>query len=120
MAGLKDQAAASPLAPAVRRELAKADARDESAIGYRASQSQNYATQTRNLNGRAFYQNGRVWTDSTAQGQTNLKQINIKFNSDAYFALLTRHPSANQWLSLGNNLDLVIDGTLYQIRDGES
>ena len=101
----------------MRRELDKADARDESKLGYRAAQSQNYATQSRNLNGRAFYQNGRVWTDSTAQGQANLRQVNVKFNSDAYFALLKQHPAATQWLSLGNNLDLVIEGTLYQIRD---
>jgi len=117
MAGLKDQSAASPLAPDVRRELAKADARDEAKLGYRAAQSQNYATQNRNLNGRAFYQNGKVWTDSTAQGQANLRQVNVKFNSDAYFALLKQHPAATQWLSLGNNLDLVIDDTFYQIRD---
>ncbi len=120
VAGLKDQSASSAYAPAVRRELAKSDARDESNIGYRASQSRNYATQTRNLNGRAFYQNGSVWTDSTAQSRTDLKQVNVKFNSDAYFALLNQHPTATQWLSLGNNLDLVIEGTLYQIRDGES
>ena len=118
MAGLKDQAAASPPAPAVRRELAKAGARDEATIGYRAAQAQNYATQSRNLNGRAFYQNGKVWTDSTAQGQPNLRQVNIKFNSDAYFTLLNDHPAATQWLSLGNNLDVVIGDTLYQIRDG--
>ena len=120
MAGLKGQSAASPPAPAVRRELAKTGASDGSGNGFRASQSQNYATQTRNLNGRAFYQNGRVWTDSTAQSQAKLPQVNIKFNSDAYFALLKEHAAATQWLSLGNNLDVVIDGTLYQIRDGES
>jgi Ca-activated chloride channel family protein len=120
MAGMKDQSAASPYAPAVRRELAKADARDESTIGYRASQSQNYATQSRNLDGRAFYQNGKVWTDSTAQARPDLRQINIKFNSDAYFALLKEHPAATRWLSLGNNLDIVIKDTLYQIRDGDT
>ena len=120
MAGMKDQSAASAYAPAVRRELAKADARDESHIGYRASQAQNYATQSRNLDGRAFYQNGKVWTDSTAQARPDLKQVNIQFNSEAYFALLNGHPAATRWLSLGNNLDLVIDDTLYQIRDGGS
>lgn len=123
IAGLRDQSAASPFAPSVRRELAKparpAAKPGESGDGYRASQSQNYATQSRNIDGRAFYQNGKVWTDSTAQALPHLKQVNIKFNSDAYFALLNEHPAATRWLSLGNNLDLVIKNTLYQIRDGD-
>jgi Ca-activated chloride channel family protein len=121
MAGLKDQSSASGYAPSVRSELAKADAGGAGGGGgYRAAQSQNYASQTRNLNGRSFYQNGNVWTDSTAQAQANIRQVNIRFNSDEYFALLNRHPAFTQWFSLGNNVDLVIDGTLYQIRDGDA
>lgn len=85
-------------------------------IGYRASQTQNYAQQSRVVNGRAFYQNGNVWTDSTAQAQNNLRQQKVVFNSDAYFALLRQHPTAAPWLSLGNEIDLVIEDTLYQIR----
>jgi Ca-activated chloride channel family protein len=118
--GLKDQSAATPAAPAVQRELAKATPAPSGPVGYRDAQTQNYATQNRVLNGRAFYQNGRVWTDSTAQANAALRQVAIKFNSDPYFALLRDHPAATQWLSLGNNVDVVIDGTLYQIRDDEA
>ena len=117
LGGLKGQSSAIPAAAPVQHELAKADASGDRNLGYRSAQSQNYATQARNLNGRAFYQNGKVWTDSTTQARLNLKQVTIQFNSDAYFALLQDHPSASQWLSLGNNLDLVLDDTLYQIRD---
>lgn len=83
--------------------------------GYRASQ--NYAQQARVVNGRAFYQNGNTWTDSTAQAQQNLKQQKVKFNSDDYFALLKNHPDAAQWLSLGSEVDIVIGDTLYLIRE---
>ena len=69
------------------------------------------------MNGRAFYQNGDTWSDSTAQTKKQSKQQNIRFNSDEYFALLRDHPIAAQWLSLGNNVDLVIDDTLYSVRD---
>jgi Ca-activated chloride channel homolog len=85
-------------------------------IGYHASQTQNYAQQARVVNGRAFFQNGDVWIDSTAQAQKNLKEKKVIFNSDAYFDLLRQHPNAAQWLSLGNKIDVVIDGILYQIR----
>lgn len=115
MAHLKDQSAADAFAPAVRMELDKAP--HTMGGGYRAEQSRNYATQTRNLNGRAFYQNGKIWMDSTAQAKHNLQHVKIHFNSDAYFALLNNHPDTAQWLSLGNNVDLVIDDTIYQIRD---
>jgi Ca-activated chloride channel family protein len=117
LGGLKDQRAAVPAAAPVQAELAKQDASRDRNLGYRNAQTQNYATQARNLNGRAFYQNGPVWTDSTAQARPNLKQVNVAFNSEAYFALLKQHPAASQWLSLGNNLDLVLGDTLYQIRD---
>lgn len=120
LGGLRRQQAVVPAAPQVQHELAKrapASSANKGNIGYRLAQTQNYATQSRNLNGRAFYQNGKVWTDSTAQARPDLRQVDIAFNSDAYFTLLREHPAATQWLSLGNNLDLVLDGTLYQIRD---
>jgi Ca-activated chloride channel family protein len=82
--------------------------------GYRVAQ--NYAQQARVLNGRAFYQNGTIWTDSTAQQRPNLKQQKIAFNSDAYFELLKKHPEAAPWLALGSEVDLVLDDTLYVVR----
>jgi Ca-activated chloride channel family protein len=83
--------------------------------GYRATQ--NYTQQVRVVNGRAFYQNGDNWSDSTQQAKKDLKAKSVRFNSDEYFALLRDHPSAAQWLALGNNVDVVIDDTLYSIRD---
>ncbi|WP_428937055.1 hypothetical protein [Fontivita pretiosa] len=82
--------------------------------GYRVAQS--YAQQVRVLNGRAFYQNGTTWTDATVQSRQNLKRQQIKFNSDEYFALLARYPTAAPWLSLGNEVDVVIEDTLYVVR----
>jgi Ca-activated chloride channel family protein len=87
------------------------------AAGYRAEQKQNYASQVRVVNGRAFYQNGSVWTDAAAQTKKNLKQKNIVFNSKEYFALLAEKPAAAQWMALGNDMDIVVDDTLYSIRD---
>jgi Ca-activated chloride channel family protein len=83
-------------------------------LGYKAAT--NYAQQSRVVNGRAFYQNGTTWTDSTAQARSDLKQQQIQFNSDEYFALLSKHPDAAAWLALGNEVDVVIGDTLYQIR----
>jgi Ca-activated chloride channel family protein len=97
--------------------LAKSAPPAEGPVGYRAAQAQNYATQVRMVNGRTFYQNGNVWTDSTAQSGGKLSSRQVRFGSSEYFALLGRHPQVAQWLALGSNIDLVVDGTLYQVRD---
>ncbi|HSV14946.1 MAG TPA: VIT domain-containing protein [Tepidisphaeraceae bacterium] len=83
-------------------------------FGYR--NTTNYAQQVRVMNGRAFYQNGNTWSDGTAQSQQNLKQKKIAFNSDEYFDLLKQHPEAVSWLSLGNEVDVVLDDTLIMVR----
>ncbi len=92
--------------------------RSEANYGYRANQ--NYGQQARVINGRAFYQNGNTWTDSTAQSaQSHNQQVSqktIQFGSDEYFELLKKHPEAAQWLALGNEVDVVLDDMLYSIR----
>jgi len=85
------------------------------ASGYRFAQ--NYAQQVRLVNGRAFYRNGETWSDASVKAKKEWKQENVKFNSDGYFTLLRAHPDAAQWLALGNNVDVVIDDTLYSVRD---
>jgi len=85
-------------------------------LGYRAEKSQNYAQQARIVNGRAFYQNANIWNDSTAQAKKGLNNVQIKFGSEEYFNLLKKHPEAGAWLSLGDNVDVVLDDTLYPVR----
>jgi Ca-activated chloride channel family protein len=87
------------------------------ASGYRASVARNYAHQVQLVNGRAFYQNGNVWTDSTAQSNKALKQKAVRFGSVEYFDLLKKNPGAAPWLALGSNVDVVVDDTLVSIRE---
>jgi Ca-activated chloride channel family protein len=85
--------------------------------GYRDFRTQNYSQQSQVVNGRAFYLNGTIWTDSTAQASRTLAQKQIKFGSADYFSFLSKNPGAAQWLALGSNLDVVVDGTLVSIRE---
>jgi Ca-activated chloride channel family protein len=86
--------------------------------GYRSAQ--NYTQQARVVKGRAFYQNGNTWTDATAQERLakdkNLKQRQVKFNSDEYFALLAKYPEAAAWFSLGNEVDVMLGEELVMVR----
>ena len=72
--------------------------------------------QTRFVNGRTFVQNGTQWVDTLAQSRpADEKPVQVVFNSDAYFDLLAAHPDAAPWLALGTSVQVVIDGTLYEV-----
>jgi len=86
----------------------------DDAAGYRMRK--NYAQQVRVARGKAFYQNGNTWSDADVAARRDLKPKQVAFNSDDYFALMRSHPDAASWLSLGNEVDVVIGDTLYQVR----
>ena len=75
------------------------------------------AQQAQVVNGRAFYQNNGTWTDSTAQGKKTLAHRQIRFGSDEYFSFLAANPGAAAWLALGQNVDVVVNGTLVSVRE---
>ncbi|MFP6902715.1 MAG: hypothetical protein VCB81_03550, partial [Verrucomicrobiia bacterium] len=67
--------------------------------------------------GKNFTQNERYWVDSAVQTAeaAKAKRNRVAFNSDAYFALLTKEPKAAQWLALGRNVQFVLNGTIHEI-----
>jgi Ca-activated chloride channel homolog len=71
--------------------------------------------QGRFVAGRNAYQNGNQWVDSLAQNQQNAKRVRIQFNSPEYFALAAREPQALPWLALGQNVQFVLNGSIYEI-----
>jgi Ca-activated chloride channel homolog len=73
--------------------------------------------QTRSIRGRTFYQNGAQWVDSLAQTKQNARRQQVKFNSEAYFALMRKYKDAAQWFSVGRNVQVLIEDTLYEIVD---
>jgi Ca-activated chloride channel family protein len=117
MQGLKSATTIPQAAPATGLAKKAPAPMTGGAGGYRAAQSQNYAQQVRVVGGRAFYQNGSVWTDSSAQSKRGLAQRQVRFGSAEYFDLLKKVPAAAQWLALGNNVDVVLDGTLVIVRE---
>ena len=69
------------------------------------------------VNGRAFYQNGNQWTDTTIQRQANARRQQIKFASEEYFRLLTENRDLAPWLALGRNVQFEFGGTLYEVTE---
>jgi len=74
-----------------------------------------YTRQSKFVNGRAFFQNGKQWIDANAQNAT--KRQRVQFNSEAYFDLLKQHPGAAPWMALGQNVLLALDDTVYEITE---
>ncbi len=74
-----------------------------------------YTQQSKFVNGRAFFQNGRQWVDTTAQNLT--KRQRVQFNSEDYYALLQKHPEAAPWLALGQNVQVALGDTVYEVTD---
>jgi hypothetical protein len=71
--------------------------------------------QNRFIRGRTFYQNGTQWIDAEVQRRPDARRAQVKFNSDEYFDLLQKHPDAAQWLSVGTNVQLLLDDTVYEV-----
>ncbi|MGC3956925.1 MAG: hypothetical protein QM813_02830 [Verrucomicrobiota bacterium] len=67
---------------------------------------------------RNFYQNTRnEWVDENVQKAQNLKRQRIQFNSKEYFTFAAKERRALPWLALGQNVQFVLDETLYEIYD---
>ncbi len=124
------KSATTPAAPTTANESALRGLTGQSAAdalatgGYkldtdagRAAQSvQQAQANARYVKGRTFYQNGSQWVDADVQKQSaQARRVRVTFNSEGYFELLAKHPEAAQWLALGRNVQVVLDGTIYDV-----
>ena len=99
-------------APALSGGVARPGRADNAA----ATRAEQYSQQQRFVAGRAFVQNGARWVDASVQQQkAGGQRVQLAFGSTDYFALLRKHPEAAPWLALGQNVDLVLGGVIYEI-----
>lgn len=73
------------------------------------------STQNQFIAGRNFFQNDKQWIDAEVQKLQNAKRQRIQFNSAEYFAFAAKNTRALPWLALGQNVQFVLDGTVYEI-----
>jgi len=74
-----------------------------------------YSQQSQFVNGRNFFQNGKQWLDSEVQNNQEAKHIRLQFNSKDYFDFLAKNQQALPWLALGQNVEFLLDGTVYEV-----
>jgi hypothetical protein len=74
-----------------------------------------YAQQSRFVNGRNFFQNNSQWTDAEVQKHQDAKRVRLQFGSAEYFAFAAKNREALPWLALGQNVQFVLNGTVYEV-----
>ncbi len=70
-------------------------------------------TYVRQVGDRAFYLRDSVWYDSAHT--EGMEMIEIRYGSEAYFELLSLNPDLGQYLALGENVRVVVDGLCVAI-----
>jgi hypothetical protein len=76
-----------------------------------------YARQAQFVGGKNFFQNEKEWVDSAVQKHPDAKRVQIQFGSPEYFDFLARNTNALPWLALGQNVEFVLDKTVYVVRE---
>jgi Ca-activated chloride channel homolog len=74
-----------------------------------------YSQQGQFIAGKNFFQNDKQWVDAAAQKFQSAKRQRIQFNSTEYFAFAAKNSKALPYLALGQNVQFVLDDTLYEI-----
>jgi Ca-activated chloride channel family protein len=65
--------------------------------------------------GKTFYLRDGVWTDAEFKLGMTLPQTVIKFGSEEYFTLLKQKPRLAAFFSLGEQVVVILDGTIYRV-----
>jgi Ca-activated chloride channel homolog len=74
-----------------------------------------YSQQAQFVAGKSFFQNNKQWIDSAVQKHPSAKRVRVQFGSQEYFDLIAKNPVALPWLALGQNVQFVLDNTVYDI-----
>lgn len=66
---------------------------------------------------KVFVLRDGIWTDTTYDSST--ETVKVGFGSEDYFALISAHPEWGFYFSVGQEVIVVLDGTAYQVTEGE-
>ena len=74
-----------------------------------------YAQETRFVSGKSFFENNNQWIDSEVQKHPKANRVRIQFDSPEYYSFIAKHSPALSWVALGQNVQFVLEGTVYEI-----
>jgi Ca-activated chloride channel homolog len=71
--------------------------------------------QSRFAGGKTFFLNANSWVDSAVQTAPKANRIRLQFGSPEYFDFIAGHSQALPWVALGQNVQFLLDGTVYVV-----
>ncbi|MBN1657953.1 MAG: VWA domain-containing protein [Anaerolineae bacterium] len=77
------------------------------------------AAPLRYVDDKTFVLHQGVWTDTTFDADA-MEAVPIGFGSDDYFDLLAARPQWGRYLALGHHVIVVLEGTAYEVREGDA
>jgi Ca-activated chloride channel family protein len=102
-------------APAAGAEAVQ-DAENREALRS-TDKAQDSGEQIKYVRDKVFVLRDDVWTDTTHDGTT--ETVKVGFGSGDYFELAASRPEWGHYLSVGQNVIVVLDGTAYQVTEGD-
>ena len=66
---------------------------------------------------KVFVLRDGIWTDTTFD--SSMETVKVGFGGEDYFALIAAHPEWGHYFSVGQEVIVVLDGTAYQVSEGE-
>lgn len=77
-----------------------------------------FSVETPRLVGRhSFVQAGSRWVEAAVINTPDAPRQSVQYDSPEFFKLLERHPKAVHALTVGRNLELLLDGIVYEIHE---
>jgi len=74
-----------------------------------------YAQPGQFVSGKTFFLNDKQWVDTAVQKHPDAKRVRIQFGSTEYFDLIAKNDKILPWLALGQNIQFVLDNSIYEI-----
>jgi hypothetical protein len=68
---------------------------------------------------KTFVLHEGIWTDTTFDSD-RMETVPVAFGSDDYFSLVTTRPEWGRYFALGSKLIVVLEGTAYQVQEGDA
>jgi hypothetical protein len=72
-------------------------------------------TQNQFVANKNFIQQSNVWVDAEFKPELKQTEVNLKFASDEYFAVLARERELAQYFSLGEEVVVVWKNRVYRV-----
>jgi hypothetical protein len=90
----------------------------ESREGLRSTdKAQDSTEQIKYVRDKVFVLRDGIWTDTTYD--SSMDMVKVGFGGEDYFALIAAHPEWGHYFSVGEELIVVLEGTAYQVTEGD-